>query len=1096
MGNSLIFNNQKDLHSMTELFNEIANLSPQELALFAKRLQEEHTEKHVDVSNHVSSKQIIPQKNKSDSSALSFAQQRLWFLDQLQPNSDLYNVSGVISLTGQLNIIALEQSFQEIVRRHEVLRTTFIVQEDGQPIQKIATALNVSLPLVDLSEFSEQERLKKVQELANQEAKQVFSLNHGPLLRIKLLRLTENEHVLLITMHHIISDAWSTGVLIEELGALYEAFTEGRLSPLPELHIQYADFAAWQRQWLQGEVLETQLSYWKHQLAGIPPMLELPTDRPRPKIQSFRGATQFFKLSPNLSEALKVMSQRSGTTLFMSLLAAFKTLLYRYTATEDICIGTSIANRNLSETEQLIGFFVNTLVLRTNISGNPSFQELLNRVREMTLSAYAHQDLPFEQLVETLQPERSLSHQPLFQVAFTLQNTPTESLKLPGLTIKPLEMKNTTSKFDLTLEMEENQQGLICSFEYNVDLFDDATITRMFSHFQTILESIVKDPLQRIRDLAILTPTDHLQLLGEWNSAEVQYPLDNYIHQLFEAFNSNKSLINPSSNYQIYILDQNLQPVPIGVPGELYIGVSMANGYLNSSELTSSELTAEKFIINPFSQHKEARLYKTDYQVRYLSNGNIEFIGNTDEIVEIRGYRIALGQVEAKLNQHPTVRSAVVVSIESHAGDKCLVAYIVPEENLQNYPKNLTQYLKGYLNELLPHYMLPSDFILLESLPLTPNGKIDRHSLTTFQVQPETTSNFVLPRDTLELKLAEIWEEVLNVYPLGVKDNFFELGGYSLLAIRLISKIQQQFERDLPLTTLFASPTIEQLANFIRQGSNPSPWSPLVAIQEDGLKPPLFFMPGGGGTVVYLYHLAHYLGKDQPFYGLQARGLDGESLPHTRIDEIAAYNIQAMRTIQPQGPYFLGGHSFGSFIAFEMATQLHSSGEKVALLALMDTPANIISTHDDAELNDTMYLINLAKNIESFTSEKFPISYEAFQQLNYEEQLNYVLEWLKIINIFPAEAKLKQLRGYLQVFKANEQTVYQPQSIYPGQITVFKATENKNFGDDVFMGWDEFSSLPIKSELICANHISMMTEPHVQTLAKNLKICLDEAQIA
>ncbi|MBW4510723.1 MAG: AMP-binding protein [Scytonematopsis contorta HA4267-MV1] len=1091
---------------MSELFNEIANLSAQELALFTKLIQEKYTEKHTDVSSKVSSKQIIPQKNKLNSSALSFAQQRLWFLNQLQPNSDLYNVSGVVSLTGQLNTVALEQSFQEIVRRHEALRTTFITQEDGQPIQKIATSLNLSLPLVDLRELPEEERLFKVQQLANQEAKRVFSLNYGPLLRTTLLRLSENEHVLLITMHHIISDAWSIGVLIQELAALYEAFTEGRLSPLPELHIQYTDFAAWQRQWLQGEVLETQLSYWKRQLAGIPPMLELPTDRPRPKVQSFRGATQFFELSPSLSEALMLLSQRSGATLFMTLLAAFQTLLYRYTATEDICIGTSIANRNLSETEQLIGFFVNTLVLRTNVSKNPSFQELLNQVREMTLGAYAHQDLPFEQLVETLQPERSLSHQPLFQVAFTLQNTPTEALKLPGLIINPLEVKNTTAKFDLTLEMEESKQGLIGSFEYNVDLFDDTTITRMLSHFRTILEAIVKNPSQRIADLSLLTPIEHHQLLLEWNNTEIQYPLNTYIHHLIEVLNNNKSLTNnPIGNYQIYILDQNLQPLPIGVPGELYIGVSVANSYLNSSELTT-----EKFIPNPFTQDKKARLYNTGYRVRYLANGNIELIGHLDEQVEIRGYHIALRQIEAKLTQHTNVRSAVVLPIENNCGDKRLVAYVVPEKHLQNHqensqidyvdaesnnPKNLNQYLKSYLNELLPHYMMPSDFILLESLPLTLDGKVDRHTLTILgQAQSEITSNFVPPRDTLELKLVEIWEEVLNVQPLGVKDNFFDLGGYSLLAIRLISKIQQQFERDLPMTTLFSSPTIEQLANFIRKSSEVLPWNPVVAIQEDGLKQPLFFMPGGGGTVVYLYHLAHYLGADQPFYGLQARGLDGESLPHTRVEEIAAYNIQAMRTIQPQGPYLLGGHSFGSFVAFEMAIQLQLSGEKVALLALMDTPTNIISTVDSTELDDTTYLISLTKNVEGFTGKKFPMSYEELQQFNQEQQLNCVLEWLKAVNIFPAEAKLKQLRGYLQVFKANEQTVYQPQSIYHGQITVFKATENKYFGDDIFMGWDKFSSLPIESQLISANHISMMTEPQVQTLGEKLKSSIDNAQ--
>jgi len=465
---------------------------------------------------------------------LSFAQARLWFLEQLEPGSSAYNIPAAVRLTGSLDVVALEQSLQEIVQRHEALRTTFAMVS-GEPIQVISPVLALTLPLVDLHSLPEAQQEAEVERLATESAQQPFDLAMGPLLRATLLNLGEAEHVLLLTMHHIVSDGWSMGVLIRELAALYEAFSTGKPSPLPELPIQYADFAHWQRQWLQGEVLAAQLSYWQQQLAGAPAVLELPTDRPRPAVQTFRGATQFLALPEPLSQKLKTLSQRSGVTLFMTLLAAFQTLLYRYTGQEDICIGSPIANRNRSETEDLIGFFVNTLVLRTDMSENPSFKELLLRVREVTLGAYAHQDLPFEQLVEALQPERNLSHQPLFQVMFVLQNAPMSALELPDLTLSSLNIDSSTAKFDLTMSMEDTEQGLVGSLEYNTDLFDAATISRMREHFQTLLEGIVAEPDQRLSDLPLLTQPERQQLLVKWNDTQVDYPKDVCVHQLFEA---------------------------------------------------------------------------------------------------------------------------------------------------------------------------------------------------------------------------------------------------------------------------------------------------------------------------------------------------------------------------------------------------------------------------------------------------------------------------------------------------------------------------------------------------------------------------------
>jgi amino acid adenylation domain-containing protein len=480
------------------------------------------------------SSQAITPVSREGNLPLSFAQQRLWFLDQMEPGNSLYNIPGAVRLKGSLNVAALEQSFNEIVRRHEVLRTNFKTV-DGQPVQVIASTLTLRLPILDLQHLSNNEREAEVLRLADQEVQQPFDLANSPLLRITLVRLDEAEYVALLTMHHIVFDAWSTSVLVQELTTLYEAFSTGKPSPLPELPIQYADFAAWQRQWLQGEVLDTHLSYWQKQLSGNLPVLQLPVDRPRPRVQTFRGARYSFSLPTNLTEALKTLSQNEEVTLFMTLLAAFKTLLYRYTFQEDILVGSPIANRNRTETEPLIGFFVNTLVLRSDLSGNPTFRELLRRVRQMTWDAYHHQDLPFEKLVEELQPERDLSYSPLFQVKFMLENAPKVDLKLSGLTLSFLNAENLTAKLDLSLDMHETADGLMGVFEYNTDIFDGATINRMVEHFHSLLSGIVNNPEQRLCELPLLTEAQRHQLLVEWNDTQIEYSQDQCFHQLFEA---------------------------------------------------------------------------------------------------------------------------------------------------------------------------------------------------------------------------------------------------------------------------------------------------------------------------------------------------------------------------------------------------------------------------------------------------------------------------------------------------------------------------------------------------------------------------------
>ncbi|MFW9259422.1 amino acid adenylation domain-containing protein [Nostoc sp. CALU 546] len=475
----------------------------------------------------------IPKRQVFNHVPLSFSQQRLWFIDQLYHGSSFYNIPSAFHLQGLLNIKALQQSLNEILRRHEVWRTSFILV-NGQPVQHITPDVTWELPIINLEHLCGGDWEEEIKQIAAESAKKTFNLAKESLVKATLFRLGEKEHIFLLTMHHIITDGWSIGVFLKELATLYAAFSTNQPNPLSELPIQYADFAVWQRDRLQGDLLKTQLNYWKQQLSGELPILQLPTDRPRPTVTTFTGAKQYFTFSKSLTDALNQLSQREDATLFMTLLAAFNILLYHYTNQEDILIGSPIANRNRAELEKMLGLFVNTLVLRNNLSGNPSFRELLHRVREVTLDAYAHQDLPFEMLVEELQPERDLSRNPLYEVMFVLQNTPMSVQEISGLTLRTLEFDSGTAQLDIFLSLSESPEGLAGCLEYNTDIFDSATITQFIRHFQTLLENIIDNQEQPISELSLLTAKERSQVLFDWNQTHADYPHDASIHQLFE----------------------------------------------------------------------------------------------------------------------------------------------------------------------------------------------------------------------------------------------------------------------------------------------------------------------------------------------------------------------------------------------------------------------------------------------------------------------------------------------------------------------------------------------------------------------------------
>lgn len=1062
---------------MSSAYKRMLELSEKKRAVLEALLREQGIEE--------AKTEQIPCRTESGPAPLSFAQQRIWFLDQLEPESPLYNIHTGVELSGPLNVPVLQRSIAEILRRHEALRTTFAVIDD-RPVQVINKNAIFKLPVHDLEELDESQRRLRVSAWAEEDARRRFDLTKGPLLRANLLRLGETEHVLLLTIHHIISDGWSVGVFVRELAALYEAYAAGHASPLRELSIQYADFAGWQRSWLQGERLEEQLSYWSAQLAGAPPLLELPTDRPRPPVQSYRGGHETLLVSESLSRSLKELSRREGSTLFMTLLAAFSTLLYRYSGQRDILVGTPIANRNRAETESLIGFFVNTLIFRTRLSEQMTFRELLGQVREVALEAYAHQDLPFEKLVEELQPERSLSHSPVFQVMLDLQNAPMHDLELQGLRLTPLPFDSLMAKFDLVLTVGETDGRLSGQLEYNTDLFDAATVRRMGRHLEHLLEAAVSNPDKQVSRLQLLTDDEQRQVLFEWNDTQAETDSVLCIHELFEqqaaaepeavavvvkddrltyqelneranklahhlrklgtgpeslvgicfersteavvailgilkaggaylpldpsyprerlswiltdadaqivitpeylernadeietqnnadfkttinsenlayviytsgstgkpkgvlvshrnlaqstfarfryyqesldsflllspfAFDSSvagvfwtlcrggmltipeedshqdprylaeliarhsvshllalpalyelilrhggpgqlsslrtvivagepcspelvqhhtetlpqAALFNeygpteatiwssvhrcdwsidqcsvpigrPVANTQIYVFDSQFQPVPIGVTGEVYIGGDgVARGYLNHPDLT-----AERFVPDPFGVKPGARLYKTGDLARFLADGNIEYVGRNDFQLKIRGYRIELGEIELALAQYPAVREAVVLASER------LTAYVVLNEMGTATAKQLKEFLK----ERLPEYMLPSSFVMLDTMPLTTTGKVDRNALSN-QIDVEPEEIYLAPRTALEQVLAGIFSEVLSLERVGANDSFFDLGGHSLLATQVLSRVRDAFQLELPLRKLFKAPTVAGLAAAI-----------------------------------------------------------------------------------------------------------------------------------------------------------------------------------------------------------------------------------------------------------------------------------------
>jgi amino acid adenylation domain-containing protein len=1322
---------------------------------------------------------------------LSFAQQRLWFLEQLEELGGAYNLPMAWRIEGRLDVDALQAAIHRVVERHEVLRTVFR-DRDGTPVQMVLPQAAVPVETVDRQGESPERQLLAIESCLAEESGRRFDLSKGPLLRLRLLRFGELDHALLMTLHHIITDGWSMSILMKELVQCYRALLEGSELNLVPLRVQYADFADWQRRFLADDYLDAQLAFWKEQLASAPRLLQLPIDRPRPAVQTFRGAEVRFTLDESLVSRLEKLSQRHGATLFMTAFCGFAVLLARYTGQADLLVGCPIANRNRREVEPLIGFFVNTLVLRADLRGEPSFAEALSRVREMALGAFAHQDLPFEKLVEELQPERAMDHSPLFQVMFALQNWPTADSDLPRATITPVRREVRTAKFDLSLFLQADGNDLAGQFEYNTDLFDRSTVERMVGHLRVLLEAVAEDSSRPVNRLPILSHVESSHLLVDWNSTESEYPRDLTVHdalrlqaartprrtalvfsgekvtyleldcktnqlahylrahgvrpgvlvglnversldlpiaifailkaggayvpldphapaartahiiddsgmslvvtqshvlpnlppsmasylcldrdaaaigaqpqdpppgegpgpddlayviytsgstgrpkgveithaslqnyvtwanqyyfggedwgdfglftsvsfdftvtpimctltrgrrlliygpeeeipdilahtfrpgsgidtvkltpshiailehlglrntgvklaivggeallprhvRILRAVRPDMVIVNeygpteatvgctaerlddadlrvligrPISNIRNYVLDRHGNPVPVGVSGELYIGgAGLACGYRGRPDLSAS-----RFVVREVRPGIPERLYATGDLARYHPDGRLELLGRADSQIKIRGYRVEMEEIESVLLDHPEVRSACVISRRRGDEDHELVAFVASPAG-----GAIEADLRSHLRLRLPEYMIPSAVAVLDCLPMAASGKVDRSQLAKLEIAGSSSRDYLAPRSPREVALARLWSEVLRRSRVGIRENFFDLGGHSMLAVQLMSRVQKEFGSKLPLALLFQNPTVEQMAIALGSTAHAPAWDVLVPFRSQGAAAPVALIPGAGGNVLYLGHLAHRLHADRPVYALQALGLDGVTAPLGTIEEIAAYHLTALRRAGVGALGALVGHSFGGRVAYEMALQLLRSGEYAPRVVVLDTVApDPRYRPPSAGWDDSRWLVEIAAVVGRLFSLNRPLTADELAGLDPGVRFSLFRSRLEEAGFLPADSPIEQVKGLVNVFRASHAIHYAPVDGRKPRVALVRAAEGSSamlrqsglaqLEADPCLGWGRYADGPVELREVPGDHLSMFLEPNVIRLAVVLEGLLE-----
>ncbi|GHO64159.1 hypothetical protein KSC_030510 [Ktedonobacter sp. SOSP1-52] len=1325
---------------------------------------------------------------------LSYAQERLWFLDHLQAGQPTYNVPLVLRLRGALNPSWLAASLRAVEERQENLRLR-IEEQEGQGYQRWLPAGSLVLRQVDLRGLEPEQREAERQRLLRQEAHQSFDLCRGPLWRACLLQLTDEEWLCGLTFHHLLIDEWSVPILLQELGEAYRALAQGQPgAPWKPLPVQYADYALWQREWLQDEQVEQELVYWRAHLANLSP-LALPIDYPRPLHVGTQGASEYVRISSELTRQIRQLSQGEGITLFMTLLAGWLIVLQRYSGQTDVAVGTPIAHRDQAELEGVIGFFLNTLVLRCQVEERMSVRELLGRVREVALQAYSHQEVPFERVVEAIVQERDLSRHPLFQVMFVLLARERDIETWDTLRVQHEESEADVARFELTLAVREDAEGLLAELEYNTDLFKPATIQQIAKHWCATLKEMVACPERTLRSLSLLDEEEQDRQLVLWNATERVYPQEWCVHQFFErrveqipdaiavvvgehqlsyhelnqranrlahalqargvgpeclvgicierglemvlailavlktggayvpmdgelpqqrllylakdaqlsllltqehraemlraaetpllclervwqqeeladcnlssqvgpdnliyviytsgstglpkgVMNTHRGLWNqfcwmldaytlcaedsilqvasvsfdasvweifcpllcggrlvlllpgaqrdsvallrtmveqqitsilwvpsllqtlleepamkectslrrifcggealpsslqnacldclnaalynlygpteasivatawecqrqtglaqcvglvvplgfPIANVQVYLLDRSLAPVPVGVTGEMYLGgVGLARGYLSRPDLT-----AERFIPNPFCRTGGEQMYKTGDLARYRPDGTIEFVERSDYQVKVRGFRIELGEIEQALLAHPTVREAAVIARQDQSGIQRLIAYVVPARSPDQAFEGI-EHLRTHLRQYLPGYMVPSSMITLEALPLTHSGKVDRQKLQESSASEEDglTEELQLPRNEVEERLVYIWQELLERKRISITDTFFQQGGHSLSALRLLARIHKEFARRIPVAQFFQNPTIHGLAQLLsaytegRSCIQPLP-SALVPLQPHGTHAPFYCVHPGAGTVFCYLSLAQRLGTDYPVYGLQFPEA-GERPAQVTVTQLATNYVTAIRTLQPEGPYYLGGWSSGGLVAFEMACQLRSQGQEVALLCMLDTR---VPTYFKNERGTRPY--TLEEYMEERGVEKAKI-----RCMTEEEKLQCMYEMHQRDGLLPNGLDLTYVRSFLAnlmeilIAVANYEV---PQ--FDGHLTLLRITpeaertedptlkEERGTREDLTYGWQAKTTGTIDVQVLPGSHERFIYEPYVEHVAAALR---------
>ena len=1330
---------------------------------------------------------------------LSFAQQGLWFLSKVEGGLGTYNIPSAFHLKGQLNRDVLEKSLQAVVMRHESLRTSF-PSVDGAPVARVSDT-PFELEIRDLLGLTPEEQEFAIQRMIDNEAFHSFDLETGPLFRCALVRMGDNHHVLVLNMHHIVSDGWSIGVFIHEWSLLYDAFSHGKESPLSPLPIQYVDFAHWQRQWLSGDLQASQLDYWKKQLGGTLPSLSSRlidyAEDDGLSVEEYQGAQQTLLLPADLTARLKTLGQKENSSLFMTLLAAFNVMLYRYTGIDDTIVGTPLVNRNHLNTEGIIGLFINILALRTDLSGEPRFTDVLARVRNVTLDAYTHQDIPFEQLVGELQTQRGPNRHPVYEVMLNFINIPNpESLEIPGLEVLPIDTPEFDSKRLMTLYVEERGENLHLLLAVQRASLSLEWMNAFLNQFKFLLEQITETPERQIQNYSLATeeskslvpdPSEALSqpemetvlssflswaeqtpeqtavslLPGSWTyrdlsesarsiaraliagglksgdvvavtgkrefgliasvlgvmfsggvlltldgnlptrrqklmveetearfllvlgetdmdtddigedlivlhidsnaglpkepapadttlpeikpedaayifftsgstgkpkgilgqhrglahfikwqretfnvgpkdrctqltglsfdallrdiflpltsggtlclpverddftpavtlgwlqeegitilhavpsltqswligvSSEITLsalrclflvgePLtEKLVRQWREAFPGDRQVINLYGTTETtlamcyYLVPDNplpgVQPLGRGIshsqalvlgpenqlcgidePGEIVLRTPFRTlGYIGDAVDDSS---LKGFVQNPYSDDETDLLYFTGDRGCYRSDGSLRFVGRVDDQVKIRGVRVEPGEIETLLAVYPGVREVAVVVPLENSETKRLVAYITPDEDDEEDVS--AQVLRAYLENVLPEYMVPSLFVILDELPLTPNGKIDRRALSGLTLDAAQISEqpFVGPRDFLELRLIRIWEELLNVRPIGLHDDFFQVGGYSLLAIRLIAEIKEQLGIDLPLAMLYDKTTVEQLAVVLRSAPEPVEWSPVVPIQSKGTKPPLFCVHPAGGSVMGYFELARQLGEGQPVYGLQIYGLEEGQKPYETIEEMATAYIEGIRTIQPEGPYQLLGWSFGGRVAFDMARQLQEQNQEIRLLAMMDSAEPTRKSKQNLDEKDDAQVFLDIINI--FREEGISVSHDHIKELPPDEQMAYVVQQGREANVFPPDVNEGHIRRFMELFKTNILAAMRFQAkIFKGKIIFFEATDRAGKPEEHRgKGWEPFTTEGVEVFPISSTHQEIVKSPHVEVVVEQLKKYLEAVE--